>query len=57
MIKKVYSLDKALKLRSMGNYWLYTEPNRKFPYYKVFVFEDTEKLNNDWKKLKQNNNK
>ena len=52
MIKKVYSLDKALKLRNMGNHWLYTEPNHKFPYYKVFVFEDTEKLNNDWKKLK-----
>ena len=52
MIKKVYSLDKALKLRNMGNYWLYTEPNYKFPHYKVFVFEDTEKLNNDWKKLK-----
>ena len=43
MIKKVYSLDKALKLRNMGNYWLYTEPNHKLAYYKVCVGEDTEK--------------
>ena len=52
MIKKVYSLDKALKLRNMGNYWLYTEPNKKKPNFKVFIFENTIKLNDDWKKLK-----
>ena len=57
MIKKVYSLNKALQLKTLGNEWLFTEPNKKKPNFKVFVFEDTEKLNNDWKKLKQNNNK
>ena len=52
MIKKVYSLNKALQLKTLGNEWLFTEPNKKKPNCKGFVFEDTEKLNEDWKKLK-----
>ena len=51
-IKKIFTLSKALELKKLGNDIIFTEPNRKFPHYKVFVFEDTEKLNNDWKKLK-----
>ena len=52
MIKKVFSLNKALQLKTMGNFWLFTEPNYKNPKLKVFIFENTDKLNNDWKKLK-----
>lgn len=52
MIKKVYSLNKALQLKKMGNEWLYTEINHKNQNLKVFVFENTKKLNDDWKKLK-----
>ena len=52
MIKKVYSLDKALQLKTLGNEWLFTEPNKKKPNFKVFIFENTKKLNEDWKKLK-----
>ena len=50
-IKKVYSKDKAIQLVNMGNEILYTEDNYKNKRLKVFCFIDTDKLNNDWKKL------
>ena len=51
-IKKVYSLNKALQLKSMGNNWLFTETNYKNNKLKVFIFENTKKINDDWKKIK-----
>lgn len=51
-IKKVFSLNKALQLKYLGNNWLYTEENMKNKRLKVFVFENTKKLNNDWLKIK-----
>ena len=52
MIKKVFSLNKVLQLKKLGHRWLFTEPNRNNPRLKVFIFENTYKLNKDWKKLK-----
>ena len=52
MIKKDYSLNKELQLKTLGNEWLFTENNKKKPNFKVFIFENTKKLNEDWKKLK-----
>ena len=47
-IKKVFKLSKATELISMGNKVKYTEPNRKIPFFTVFCFENTNKLQNDW---------
>ena len=51
-IKKVFSLKKAIQLQEMGNRVLFTEDNYKNSKYKVFCFEDNEKINADWKSLK-----
>ena len=51
-IQKIFSKKVAIKLVSMGNQILYTEPNKKFPKLKVFCFVNTDKLNNDWNSLK-----
>lgn len=51
-IKKVFSKDKAIQLVSMGNKILYTEDNYKNSKLKVFCFINTDKLNEDWSKLK-----
>lgn len=51
-IKKVFSLRKAIQLQEMGNRVLFTEDNYKNSKYKVFCFEDNEKINADWKSLK-----
>lgn len=51
-IKKVFSKDKAIQLINMGNKILYTEDNHKNIKLKVFCFVNTEKLNEDWKRLK-----
>lgn len=50
-IKKVFSKNKAIQLVNMGNEILYTEDNVKNKKLKVFCFINTDKLNNDWKKL------
>lgn len=47
-IKKIFTLDLALKLLDMGNKLIYSEPNKKFPQFQVFAFKDTEKLRKDW---------
>lgn len=47
-IKKIFTLDKALLLSDMGNELLYSEPNKKYPQFRVFIFKDTEKLRKDW---------
>lgn len=51
-IKKVFSKNKAIQLVNMGNKILYTEDNLKNNKLKVFCFIDSDKLNNDWEKLK-----
>lgn len=51
-IKKVFSKSKAIQLLNMGNKILYTENNAKNNKLKVFCFINTEKLNEDWSKLK-----
>lgn len=51
-IKKVFSLDKATQLSDMDNKILYTEDNYKNNKLKVFCFLNTDKLNEDWKKLR-----
>ena len=48
-IKKIFSLDKAIKLRNMGNEVFFKEPNKKYPQYKVFCFIETDKFVKDWK--------
>lgn len=48
-IIKIFKLHKAKQLKDMGNNWLYTEPNYKRKGFRVFCFEETEKLNKDWK--------
>lgn len=50
-IKKVFSKSKAIQLVNMGNEILYTEDNLKNKKLKVFCFINTNKLNDDWKKL------
>ena len=50
--QKIFSLEKALLLSDMGNKILYSEPNKKYPKYQVFVFKNTDKLQKDWNKLK-----
>ena len=50
-IYKVFSRNKALKLISIGNRLIYTEPNRKKTWLSVFCFEDTDKLHKDWDSL------
>lgn len=52
MIQKIFSLDKAIRLKEMGNQILYDEPNKKYPQYKVFCFIKDEKFINDWNKIK-----
>lgn len=51
-VKKVFSKDKAIQLVSMGNKILYTEDNYKNNKLKVFCFINTDKLNEDWLRLK-----
>lgn len=51
-IKKVYSMDKAIQLVNMGNSILHYEENHKNKKLKVFCFMNTDKLNDDWKRLK-----
>lgn len=46
-IYKVFSRNRALELISLGNRNLYTEPNFKNPWLRVFCFQDTEKLHRD----------
>lgn len=50
-IKKVFSKNIAIQLVNMGNKILYTEDNRDDDRFKVFCFINTEKLNNDWKRI------
>ena len=50
-IKKIFSLKRAILLKNMGNSILYSEQNRKYPKFQVFVFEETNKLLNDLNKL------
>lgn len=50
-IKKIFSLDKAIQLETMGNKILFNEKNKKFPQYRVFCFIETEKLIEDWKTI------
>ena len=47
-IKKLFTFAKALLLSDMGNELLYSEPNKKFQQFRVFIFKDTEKLRKDW---------
>ena len=51
-IQKIFSLKKALLLSDMGNKILYSEPNKKYPQYQVFVFKYTDKFQKDCNKLK-----
>ena len=51
--KKVFSLDKAMRLEQMGNSILFTVPNRKNKDLKVFCFANTLKLNKDWDRIEQ----
>ena len=50
-IKKIFTLEKALKLKKLGNEILFTEPNYKYKNLRVFCFEDTIKLRHDWLKI------
>lgn len=47
-IKKVFSLHKALQLKQLGNEILFIEENHKNKNLKVFCFENTNKLKQDW---------
>lgn len=47
-IFKIFKKEHALKLITMNNNLVYTEPNRKKPWLVVFCFEDTEKLHKDF---------
>lgn len=51
-IQKIFSQKLALLLSDMGNDILYSEPNKKYPQYQVFIFKNTDKLQKDWNKLK-----
>ena len=53
-IKKIFTLDIALQLKDMGNEILFTEPNKKYPNLKVFVFRDTDKFRKDFKTINEN---
>lgn len=53
-IKKIFTLDIALQLKDMGNEILFTEPNKKYPNLKVFVFRDTDKFRKDFKSINEN---
>ena len=54
IIKKIFTLDIALQLKDMGNEILFTEPNKKYPNLKVFVFRDTDKFRKDFKSINEN---
>lgn len=51
-IQKIFSKRVAIELLNMGNKVLYTEPNKKYPKFKVFCFINTEKLQVDRTKIK-----
>ena len=53
-IKKIFTLDIALQLKDIGNEILFTEPNKKYPNVKVFVFRDTDKFRKDFKSINEN---
>ena len=53
-IKKIFTLDIALQLKDMGNEILFTEPNKRYPNLKVFVFRDTDKFRKDFKSINEN---
>ena len=50
-IQKIFTLEKALLLSDMGNKLLYSEPNKKYPNFQVFIFRNTKKLQKDWKEI------
>ena len=50
-IFKIFKREIALKLISMGNKLIYTEPNKKKYWLVVFCFEDTDKLHEDINKI------
>lgn len=50
-LQKIFTLNKALLLSDMGNKILYSEPNKKYPQFQVFIFKNTKKLQEDWKTI------
>ena len=50
-IQKIFTLNKALLLSDMGNELLYSEPNKKHPQFRVFIFKNTKKLRDDWNSI------
>ena len=51
-IKKIFSLDKAIKLKEMGNDVFFKETNKKYPQFKVFCVIETDKLLRDFEKIR-----
>lgn len=55
-VKKIFSREIALELKTKGHELLYTEPNREKVWLSVFCFKETKELLNDLTELTRKEN-